>query len=208
MAGNRVLWPGINRNARARARRNYLRRSAGKRIMDIPYSPDIYITNARNSARFALGVSGENMLGVMGLNPSTADDQSPDPTVRKVLGFAARAGYDGFLLMNLYPQRTPFPDALHKRGQKQLAADNRRVLVSLAETLAVTDWWAAWGTPITVRPYLTGELQAVTNLLPDVLWKSIGPLTRDGHPRHPSRAAYRWDWNTFDVEMYLQDRIA
>uniref|UniRef100_UPI002590127D DUF1643 domain-containing protein n=1 Tax=uncultured Alistipes sp. TaxID=538949 RepID=UPI002590127D len=46
--------------------------------------------------RFILEQAGERMLFVIGLNPSTANELRPDPTLRKVTRFAANAGYDGF----------------------------------------------------------------------------------------------------------------
>ena len=50
--------------------------------------------------RFVLEQPGERMLLVVGLNPSTADETHPDPTVRKVVGFAEGGGYDGFAMLN------------------------------------------------------------------------------------------------------------
>ena len=57
------------------------------------YNPDIYHRNTNNSCRYALGISGKNPLFVVGLNPSTADDQKPDQTIKKVMGFAQRNGF-------------------------------------------------------------------------------------------------------------------
>ena len=44
-------------------------------------------------------------LVVIGVNPSTADETYPDPTVRKVIGFAKLNNYDGFVMLNLQPLR-------------------------------------------------------------------------------------------------------
>lgn len=55
--------------------------------------------------RFVLEQPGERMLLVVGLNPSTADETHPDPTVRKVVGFAEGGGYDGFAMLNLSSER-------------------------------------------------------------------------------------------------------
>lgn len=46
------------------------------------------------------------------LNPSTADADNDDPTIRRCIGFAKLLGYDGILVGNLYAYRTPHPKVL------------------------------------------------------------------------------------------------
>ncbi len=43
----------------------------------------------------------------IGLNPSTADHRTDDPTVRRWMHFAEAWGYGSFVAVNLYPFRTP-----------------------------------------------------------------------------------------------------
>lgn len=45
----------------------------------------------------------------IGLNPSTADHERDDPTVRRWTHFARAWGYDGFIAVNLYPFRSSSP---------------------------------------------------------------------------------------------------
>lgn len=45
----------------------------------------------------------------IGLNPSTADHLTDDPTVRRWVHFAKAWGYDGFKAVNLYPFRSSSP---------------------------------------------------------------------------------------------------
>jgi hypothetical protein len=68
---------------------------------------DIY-SNAHDDAwRFTLGRSGKNPLLAVGLNSSTASREKSDITVAKVERIAERAGYDGFVMLNLYPYVPP-----------------------------------------------------------------------------------------------------
>ena len=56
--------------------------------------------------RYVLASRCVKTLVVIGVNPSTANEKYPDPTVRKVIGFAKLNNYDGFVMLNLYAQRS------------------------------------------------------------------------------------------------------
>lgn len=79
---------------------------------------DIYKGDADN--RFLLGQEGSNMLLVVGLNPSIADDNVADRTMVRVEKIAKFNNFDGFLMVNLYPQRTPIPDELDTEKNNQI----------------------------------------------------------------------------------------
>ena len=51
--------------------------------------------------RYVLASRGTKPLAVIGVNPSTANEKYPDPTVRKVIGFAKLNNYVGFVVLNL-----------------------------------------------------------------------------------------------------------
>lgn len=67
---------------------------------------DIYKTARNNSWRFLLGKTGQKTLTVVGLNPSTATDTQPDMAIRKIKRIVGDNGYDGFVVVNLYPVRS------------------------------------------------------------------------------------------------------
>ena len=65
----------------------------------------------KDNVRCALVQKGEKkILYVIGSNPSTADDTKKDPTMTKVLKFAESNGFDGYVMLNLYPQKSTSPD--------------------------------------------------------------------------------------------------
>ena len=71
--------------------------------------------------RYVLASRCAKPLVVIGVNPSTANEKYPDPTVRKVMGFAELNNYDGFVMLNLYAQRsTNFKGVHNKRDIKNL----------------------------------------------------------------------------------------
>ena len=171
------------------------------------YTINIYRKNAANTERYLLGKKGTKPLIAVGLNPSTADDQKPDMTIRKVLGFADRYGYDGFIMINLYAHRTPYPDCLPQVIDPNCHQNNLREISTLLRSLPQPNLLAAWSESITVRPYLK---ECLTSLLSQLAilnptWWKIGEYTKTGHPRHPSRAAYNLVLNPFDVEAYLEE---
>jgi hypothetical protein len=65
--------------------------------------------------RYALWRIWDNTLPkvmFIGLNPSTANENENDPTIRRVVSFARSWGYGGVFMMNLFPFVTPYPDVL------------------------------------------------------------------------------------------------
>lgn len=58
----------------------------------------------------------------IGLNPSTANELEPDPTITRVRGYADAWGYGGFYMMNLFALVTPKPEIL--RQHKDPLGDN------------------------------------------------------------------------------------
>jgi hypothetical protein len=50
----------------------------------------------------------------IGLNPSTANEMTDDPTIRRVKTFAQRWGFGGVYMTNLFAWVTAYPDELLK----------------------------------------------------------------------------------------------
>lgn len=116
------------------------------------------------------------------LNPSTADAEVDDPTIRRCIGFAKREGCGGIEVLNLYALRATTPKELRGHPDPE-GPDNP---LAWAETLydpAPAVVVAAWG------------MTAASLRLPpsEALRGYCGPpmrclgTTRDGFPRHPSR---------------------
>ena len=63
-----------------------------------------------DTARFMLGEVGENPIICFGINPSTANDEKDDPTISKIRKIASENNCDGWIMLNLYPQRATNPN--------------------------------------------------------------------------------------------------
>ena len=170
------------------------------------YNPAIYITDRTDCCRFALGNPGKNPLFVMGLNPSTATDRKPDRTISKVINYAEILGYDGFIMINIYPQRATSPDDLDLELRHEIVQENLEIIDTLISRYVAPNILAAWGNPILIRPYLINVLRTIEQALAPFSpnWFCLGTLTQTGHPRHPSRTAYDLEIRDFDIDSYFQ----
>ena len=178
-----------------------------RRIMN-PYKITIYDCMPSNNYRFYLGIKGENPLIIIGLNPSIANKETSDFTISKVMGFLGRATtkFDGFIMLNLYAQRTPYPSELHKNLDFLLHEINLEHIIHILKSYKNPTILAAWGNTIMIRSYFIKCLKDIykESRAFNVNWLKIGDLTNGGHPRHPSRAKYA-DLSEFDLEKYIQN---
>lgn len=111
----------------------------------------------------------------VGLNPSTADEQNDDPTIRRCIAFAKAWGFDGLCMTNLFAFRATKPADMMAEADP-IGEDNDRTLIELAQGAGVVV--AAWGVHGTHR----GRAAEVVKMLPNLHYLM---LTKDGHPGHP-----------------------
>jgi hypothetical protein len=113
------------------------------------------------------------------LNPSTADETTDDPTIRRCIGFATDWGHAALTVVNLYSLRATRPADLFA-SRARLGADDDRVLLEHAERADfVLAAWGAHGTR-------DGRGAEVMSLLAkaQLTVHALG-LTKNGQPRHP-----------------------
>jgi hypothetical protein len=174
----------------------------------VDYKIEIYNPESTDKElRFTLGTLGEKTLFIIGLNPSTADDLKPDLTVRKVMRFAENHGFENFVMLNLYAQRTPHPSKLHNELDVKLHLENIKNIAEVLDKHKNPKILAAWGGSIKVRSYFKRcilDIYMTTKHL-NIGWLRIGgnDLVAKKHPRHPSRASYDRKLVKFDIENYL-----
>lgn len=116
----------------------------------------------------------------VGLNPSTADAELPDPTIRRCLRFARDWNYGGILMVNLFAYRHTSPKGLMK-AMYPVGPLNNSVLAAAAESYPeVVCCWGAHGNYLNRAEKVRHDLRAVA---PRRLFH-LG-LTKAGEPRHP-----------------------
>lgn len=165
---------------------------------------DIYWNAQNDQWRYALGKSGSNRLLTIGLNPSTATQEKLDTTVSKVERVAANNGFDGFIMLNLYPVRATDYEELPESANRTAYRENLNAIEEIVAEEKTPIIWAAWGESIKARPYFTEAICDLSVRLakyqPNYL--HFGPLTHAGHPRHPSRLDYSWNLAPFEISTY------
>ena len=114
----------------------------------------------------------------IGLNPSTANELTDDPTVRRLSNFAQKWGYGGLYACNLYSYVTPYPKEL--LPEVSLHAANRPA-IQMALKLAVLVV-CGWGDGIEKVSHGKLHVQTVCEWLEAPM--CFG-LTASGNPRHP-----------------------
>ncbi|NLZ18628.1 MAG: DUF1643 domain-containing protein [Desulfobulbaceae bacterium] len=162
---------------------------------------DIYSNNKDDSWRYTLGKSGSRTLLTIGLNPSTATKEKSDTTVAKVEGAASRNGFDGFVMLNLYPVRSTNYNALPVAIDVAAYNENLDQIESLIASGKNSVIWAAWGDSIFARTYFVESAKQLIVRLEkhNVSWCHFGSLTGAGQPRHPSRLSYDWSFSPLDL---------
>ena len=113
-------------------------------------------------------------VGFIGLNPSTANENTNDPTLKKVIKFASDWDYGGVYMLNLFAWVTPHPHELYSLSDP--VGDNHQHLFRFANRCQEIIF--AWG----ASP--KAQVQAGT-LIARFPRAKVLCLNKGGSPRHP-----------------------
>lgn len=122
------------------------------------------------------------------LNPSTATAETDDQTVRKLIGFADRWGFGGFILGNIFAFRATNPRELKPLGwDGAVGPENDEALSTIIRRTEVQMVIAAWG----AHGALFSRGREVASRLRNIgaRFHCLG-MTADGQPRHPLMLGY------------------
>ena len=123
----------------------------------------------------------------LGLNPSSADAERDDPTLRRLIGFARHWGYGALEVLNLFARCSSSPAVL-RRCPEPVGDDNDSWIRSRVQQLGSDPahaLWLGWGNGGAWRQRDQQVLQLLRQLTPPTLpWLTLA-LTARGAPRHP-----------------------
>ncbi|MBO4213623.1 MAG: DUF1643 domain-containing protein [Lachnospiraceae bacterium] len=179
-----------------------------ERAVSAEYDRDkwLYVPNFYSEYRYILGTKGKKPLITIGINPSTAEPENLDNTLKSVERIAAFNGFDSFIMFNVYAERATNPDDMDKLFNEKLHTENMKaftyVLKNAGENPAI---WAAWGAIIEKRDYLkdcVADMVRIGNGY-NAIWYKAGAVSKAGHPHHPLYLKKDSKIELFDVNDYL-----
>ena len=164
----------------------------------------LYAPNFYSEYRYILGTRGKNPLICIGINPSTAQPDDLDNTLKSVERIALGNGFDSFIMFNVYAQRATRPQDMEAQRNDLLHRENMEAFayaLSLSKEPAV---WAAWGTVIEQRPYLPLCVRDMIDIgcRYNARWFTAGKRSKKGHPHHPLYLRKDSPLDPFDAAVY------
>lgn len=128
--------------------------------------------------------SGPTVVGVM-VNPSTADAEKDDATIRKWLGFASRLGWGRIVIGNLFAYRSTHISGLRAAADPVGPLNDWHLqdMFRGADLIVV-----AWGASAKLPPSLRHRWRRVP--WPSGIALQCWGTASDGHPLHPLMLSY------------------
>lgn len=169
----------------------------------------LYVPSTYSEYRYILGTRGKNPLICIGINPSTAEPDNLDNTLKSVERIANGNGFDSFIMFNIYPQRATNPDDMELSLNTLLHNENMRAfeyILNLYTKENRPSVWAAWGTIIEKRKYLFDCLKDMTDIgtRHNAIWYTAGKRSAAGHPHHPLYLSKSSKLDLFDPLSYRE----
>lgn len=164
-----------------------------------------YKNNRNNSYRYVLGERGNNTLGCIGINPSTAKPFELDNTMKSVKRIAKHNGYDGWMMYNIYALRATNPVNLPKIGNKTMHLKNIKEIENSVKQLNIKTIWLAYGDLLETRVYLKRFLNDIIETLKplNLSWQIVNDVTKKGNPRHPLYQAANSELYDYNFDKYF-----
>jgi hypothetical protein len=140
-------------------------------------------------------LGGDETCTFVMLNPSTADAEQDDPTIRRCIRFARDWGYTRLKVVNLYAFRTTDPGFLWLQHDPVGPENDHAISLAFGGSSLIV---AAWGAH--ARADRVARFAEVFRGWP---MHALG-LTQRGAPRHPlylpaSTVPFVWDFTTDDL---------
>ena len=134
----------------------------------------------RYTLRRAWSMTGGIVCWVM-LNPSTADESTDDPTIRRVMRFSKDLGFSQLEVVNLYALRATDPKVLGSVPRHEAIGPRNDAAIHIAVGLADAVVFA-WGAS-NPHPQRATDVIRIVQYHATRAW-CLG-TTKAGHPRHP-----------------------
>ena len=121
--------------------------------MKIKYPDNYKVTIYRGdeNVRYCLGNKGDNVLFCIAINPSDANEELSDPTMNSLINIAKKKGFDGCIMLNPAPYRSPHPEDIPNKSDESVE-ENIRIIKELFESRMGNTVLCGWGEKIFSAP--------------------------------------------------------
>jgi len=121
----------------------------------------------------------------IGLNPSTADQEKNDPTVKRCIWFAQDWGFGGLFMLNAFGLRSTDPAGLLKIDDP-VGQGNDDAIYTTSRRPDVSVVVCAWGNPPSKKlEYRFAQVYKLLEVGHVLAIDGAPAFTQGGHPRHP-----------------------
>lgn len=132
---------------------------------------------------------GPGATAIIMVNPSTADAEQDDATIRKLRGFGNRRQWGRIIIGNLFAHRAVDIRSLRSvRDPIGPENDDHLIRIFAEADQVVLAWGPLAKQPREFRNRFINVLSMIDGACLDPM--SIGAPAKDGHPRHPLMLAY------------------
>jgi hypothetical protein len=137
-------------------------------------------------------------------NPSTADAETDDPTIRKCVGFAQRWKYGGVAVVNLFAFRSSDPTAIGKHLYADAVGpkNDEAILTACATAAEVVLAWGCSQHFKSHRDRPAKILQLIRKHYPALKISCLGK-SKDGHPYHPLMLGYLSERRPYNSKLQV-----
>ena len=149
------------------------------------FEPDI--CDKDEQCRYVLGKKGNKTMICIGANPSVAKGNESDKTMNNICSILANNGYDGYVMINLYPLISANPDELPDDVDEKIHAKNLAKIEAVLAEFKNSDILLCYGDVLNKRKYLKEPcLKEIIKII-DGHQIKCQKKKKNGLPKHPSR---------------------
>ena len=147
------------------------------------YEPDTFNPDTYESYRYVIGKRGKNPLVAVCMNPSAARDTISDRKVNRVIQASIDFNYDGWFVVNVYPERATDANMLDEYSDTYVES-NVKAVRALLHDYKIREVWGAWGN-LKYKQLSQGRDALLKMLQEEKVKVFTFHINKSGNPRHP-----------------------
>ena len=129
-----------------------------------------------------------------------------DKTLSRVRNESIKRDYDGWIMLNIYPQREINPQDIDQKIDLKIHNSNKKHIRDVFAKYSNSTVWVAWGGNIEERQFLKDCFKEIVADIPkSVKWKRMGKkVGKKEHPHHPLYLKRDLPFEKFYINYYLK----